>query len=130
MIRTLLVGLIFFTALSCSTRMLEPPERLIAKEKFVDILYELTIYNGVKNNTTPAFTSSDLQIMPYLYSKYDFDSVQFFESNLYYASSGDLYVAMFDTIRARIERTEKLLDSLGEVARAAARPPSQDQEVD
>jgi hypothetical protein len=109
--------------------MLEPPERLITKEKFVDILYELTIYNGVKNNTAPAFTSSDLQIMPYLYSKYDFDSVQFFESNLYYASSGDQYVAMFDTIRARIERTEKLLDSLREAARAASRP-TQDQKVD
>lgn len=129
MIRTLLIGLMFFTALSCSTRMLEPPEQLITKDKFVDILYELTVYNGVKNNTTPAFTSSDLQIMPYLYSKYDFDSVQFFESNLYYASSGDLYLAMLDTVRARIERTEILLDSLRAAARAASKP-SQDQEAD
>ncbi len=129
MIRTLLIGLMFFTALSCSTRMLEPPEQLISKDKFVDILYELTVYNGVKNNTTPAFTSSDLQIMPYLYSKYDFDSVQFFESNLYYASSGDLYLAMLDTVRARIERTEILLDSLRAAARAASKP-SQDQEAD
>lgn len=129
MIRTLLIGLMFFTALSCSTRMLEPPDQLISKDKFVDILYELTVYNGVKNNTTPAFTSSDLQIMPYLYSKYDFDSVQFFESNLYYASSGDLYLAMLDTVRARIERTEILLDSLRAAARAASKP-SQDQEAD
>ena len=125
MIRTLLIGLMFFTALSCSTRMLEPPEQLITKDKFVDILYELTVYNGVRNNTTPAFTSSDLQIMPYLYSKYDFDSVQFFESNLYYASSGDLYLAMLDTVRARMERTEILLDSLRAAARAASKP-SQD----
>lgn len=109
--------------------MLEPPDQLISKDKFVDILYELTVYNGVKNNTTPAFTSSDLQIMPYLYSKYDFDSVQFFESNLYYASSGDLYLAMLDTVRARIERTEILLDSLRAAARAASKP-SQDQEAD
>ena len=129
MIRTLLIGLMFFTALSCSTRMLEPPEQLITKDKFVDILYELTVYNGVRNNTTPAFTSSDLQIMPYLYSKYDFDSVQFFESNLYYASSGDLYLAMLDTVRARMERTEILLDSLRAAARAASKP-SQDQEAD
>jgi hypothetical protein len=105
--------------------MVEPPERLIAKEKFVNILYELAIYNGVKNNTTPAFTTSDLQIMPYLYSKYDFDSVQFFESNFYYASRGDLYVAMYDTVRARIERTEKLLDSLREVSVSAAREAQQ-----
>jgi hypothetical protein len=92
--------------------MIDPPERLIEKDKFVDILFDLSIYNGVKNNTTPAFTSSNLQIMPYLYSKYDFDSVQFFESNLYYASRGDIYLAMFDTVRARIERTEQLMDSL------------------
>ncbi len=97
---------------ACGTQMIDPPERLIEKDKFVDILFDLSIYNGVKNNTTPAFTSSNLQIMPYLYSKYDFDSVQFFESNLYYASRGDLYLAMFDTVRARIERTEQLMDSL------------------
>ncbi|MGA0987803.1 MAG: DUF4296 domain-containing protein [Flavobacteriaceae bacterium] len=125
MIRNLLFGLLFLSSLACSTRMVEPPERLIAKEKFVDILYELAIYNGVKNNTTPAFTTSDLQIMPYLYSKYDFDSVQFFESNFYYASRGDLYVAMYDTVRARIERTEKLLDSLREVSLSAARAAQQ-----
>ena len=47
--------------------MVEPPERLIEKEKFVDILYELAIYNGIKNKTTPAITTNDLQIMPYLY---------------------------------------------------------------
>ena len=125
MIRNLLLGLLFLSSLACSTRLVEPPERLIEKEKFVDILYELAIYNGVKNNTTPAFTTSDLQIMPYLYSKYDFDSVQFFESNFYYASRGDFYVAMFDTVRARIQRTEKLLDSLREVSVSAARAAQQ-----
>ena len=101
-----------FLTVACGTQMIDPPERLIEKDKFVDILFDLSIYNGVKNNTTPAFTSSNLQIMPYLYSKYDFDSVQFFESNLYYASQGDIYLAMFDTVRARIERTEQLMDSL------------------
>jgi hypothetical protein len=105
--------------------MVEPPERLIAKEKIVDILYELAIYNGVKNKIIQDFNSAEFQIMPYLYSKYDFDSVQFFESNFYYASQGDLYVAMFDTVRARIERTEKLLDSLREVSLSAARAAQQ-----
>ena len=125
MIRNLLLGLLFISSLACSTRMVEPPERLIEKEKFVDILYELAIYNGIKNKTTPAITTNDLQIMPYLYSKYDFDSVQFVESNFYYASRGDLYVAMYDTVRARIERTEKLLDSLREVSVSAARAAQQ-----
>ena len=107
-----LILLLLFVVAACGTQMIDPPERLIEKDKFVDILFDLAIYNGVKNNTTPSFTSSNLQIMPYLYSKYDFDSVQFFESNLYYASRGDLYLAMFDTVRARIERTEQLMDSL------------------
>jgi hypothetical protein len=112
MMRLLILAFVLLGVVSCSTRMVEPPENLIAKDKFVDILFELAIYNGVKNNTTPAFTTTELQIMPYLYSKYDFDSVQFSQSNLYYASRGDQYLAMFDTVRARIERTEQLLDSL------------------
>ncbi|MGA0031190.1 MAG: DUF4296 domain-containing protein, partial [Flavobacteriaceae bacterium] len=115
----------FLSSLACSTRMVEPPERLIEKEKFVDILYELAIYNGVKNKIIQDFNSAEFQIMPYLYSKYDFDSVQFFESNLYYASRGDLYVAMFDTVRVRIQRTEELLDSLREGSSEAPRSAQQ-----
>ena len=125
MIRNLLLGLLFLSSLACSTRMVEPPERLIEKEKFVDILYELAIYNGVKNKIIQDFNSAEFQIMPYLYSKYDFDSVQFFESNLYYASRGDLYVAMFDTVRVRIQRTEELLDSLREGSSEAPRSAQQ-----
>lgn len=125
MIRNLLFGLLFLSSLACSTRMVEPPERLIEKEKFVDILYELAIYNGVKNKIIQDFNSAEFQIMPYLYSKYDFDSVQFFESNLYYASRGDLYVAMFDTVRVRIQRTEELLDSLREGSSEAPRSAQQ-----
>ena len=101
-----------FLTVACGTQMIDPPERLIEKDKFVDILFDLTLYNGIRNHTTPVFSTQEMQIMPYLYSKYEFDSVQFFESNLYYASRGDLYLAMLDTVRARIERTEQLMDSL------------------
>ena len=107
-----LILLLLFVVAACGTQMIDPPERLIEKDKFVNILFDLTLYNGIRNHTTPVFSTQELRIMPYLYSKYDFDSVQFFESNLYYASRGDLYLAMFDTVRARIERTEQLMDSL------------------
>jgi hypothetical protein len=107
-----LILLLLFIFAACGTQMIDPPERLIEKDKFLDILFDLTLYNGIRNHTTPVFSTQELRIMPYLYSKYDFDSVQFFESNLYYASRGDLYLAMFDTVRARIERTEQLMDSL------------------
>lgn len=107
-----LILLLLFIVAACGTQMIDPPERLIEKEKFLDILFDLTLYNGIRNHTTPVFSTQELRIMPYLYSKYDFDSVQFFESNLYYASRGDLYLAMLDTVRARIERTEQLMDSL------------------
>ncbi len=107
-----LIFLLLFIVAACGTRMIDPPEHLIEKDKFVDILFDLTLYNGIRNHTTPVFSTQELRIMPYLYSKYDFDSLQFFESNLYYASRGDLYLAMFDTVRVRIERTEQLMDSL------------------
>ena len=42
-----LILLLLFVVAACGTQMIDPPERLIEKDKFVNILFDLTLYNGI-----------------------------------------------------------------------------------
>jgi hypothetical protein len=53
--------------------------------------------------------------MPYVLEKYQIDSVQLLNSNKYYSTLGTTYLALFDSIEARLEQKSDLIDSLRRV---------------
>ena len=98
--------------ISCATRMMEPPEYLIEESVFADILYDIALLKAVHSTSPATLENQGILIMPYVLEKYQIDSVQLLNSNKYYSTLGTTYLALFDSIEARLEQKSDLIDSL------------------
>ena len=105
---------------SCSTRMMEPPEDLIEESVFSDILYDVAVLKAVHSTSPATLESQGILIMPYIYEKYDVDSLQLINSNKYYSTLGDRYFKLFQSIETRLAEKSEVIDSLR--ASAASKP--------
>lgn len=105
---------------SCSTRMMEPPEDLIEETIFSDILYDIAILKAVHNTSPATLENQGILIMPYIYEKYEIDSLQLINSNKYYSTMGDRYFRLFESIETRLAEKSGVIDSLR--AEAASKP--------
>jgi hypothetical protein len=123
-------ALLFFVVLgilvSCKKELVEKPSHLIAKEKMVDIMYDLSLLEAVKVQNPALIDSFKLNSNQYIFKKYKIDSLQFAQNNIYYAADYKGYQKMFEQIKARLDKNKSQVDSLikiqkkNEVARAKA----------
>jgi hypothetical protein len=112
--------LILVLVISCSTRMMEPPEDLIEEGVFSDILYDIAVLKAVHSTSPATLENQGILIMPYIYDKYDVDSLQLINSNKYYSTLGDRYFKLFESIETRLAEKSEVIDSLR--AEAASKP--------
>ena len=99
-----LLAVLFF---ACSEKVIEQPENLLPKEKMIEIYYDLTVLGSVNTIDGAILKKNNVAIMPYIYKKYNTDSLQFVQSDLYYASIPSDYEAMYAVILQRLETQEK-----------------------
>ncbi|NJB71141.1 hypothetical protein GGR42_001603 [Saonia flava] len=99
--------LILILLVSCAEKLIEEPENLIAEDKMTDILYDLSLLVAVKNTSRAILEDNDIEIMEYLYVKHKIDSVQFVQSDLYYASTPAIYESIYRKVETRLEATKK-----------------------
>ncbi len=111
---------------SCAEKLVEKPDNLIPKEKMVEILNDMAILNAAKSTDIAILRNHNIEAMKYIYSKYEIDSVQFVESDFYYASLPKEYEAIYLGVEAkiekekvRIEEVEKVNDSLNKLKKEA-----------
>jgi hypothetical protein len=106
-----------FAMISCNNNSVEKPNNLIGKEKMVDILYDMSVLEAIKNQNINGGISAKVG-NDYIYKKYKIDSTQFVKSNKYYASNIDDYKKMFDEVKARLtketQKTEKAMQKSGQ----------------
>nr|WP_321415881.1 DUF4296 domain-containing protein [uncultured Allomuricauda sp.] len=105
--------LIFFILVSCAEKVVDEPENLIPKEKMTEILHDLAILNAAKFGASRKFTDSGIDVMEFLYTKYDIDSTQFAESDLYYASIPLEYQTIYKNVEARLGKQKDTLEAIG-----------------
>jgi hypothetical protein len=98
--------------LSCKEELVEKPDRLIEKDKMVDIMYDLAVLQGIKYQNPTSLVTYNINPSQYIYKKYKIDSLQFAKSNVYYASNYEVYKDIFDGIIKRIDDQKKVLDSV------------------
>ncbi|WP_127018716.1 DUF4296 domain-containing protein [Flagellimonas beolgyonensis] len=103
-----LMGILFLC--SCAEEVVEKPENLIPKDKMAAILLDLAILNAAKSAAKNKFEDSGLEIMPFLYQKYGVDSVQFVQSDLYYASNPLQYQEMYQDVQSKLDLAKKDLE--------------------
>jgi hypothetical protein len=97
---------------SCKEEVVNEPERLIEKDVMVDIMYDLSILEAIRNQNPASLDTFKINSRDYIFKKYKIDSVQFAKSNVYYASDYNEYKSMFEQINKRLQANTKSVDSL------------------
>lgn len=88
--------------LSCNNSV-EKPKNLIERDKMVDVLYDISILEAIKNQNINGGITTKMG-NEYIFKKYKIDSIQFVKSNKYYASDIDAYKKMFEEVKERITK--------------------------
>lgn len=99
-IKTLLLAFLL-VFVSCANTV-EKPEKLIDKDKMVDILFDIALLEAVKSQNINGGISSK-KANEFLFKKYQIDSLQWEENNKYYASDIEEYKKMYQEVKRRLE---------------------------
>ena len=104
----LLFIVIIVTTSSCKDEVIVKPKNLIERNKMVDIIYDLSILEAAKSQT------SGVQNYPratkFIKEKYKIDSITFAQSTQYYASDMKEYKKIYDEVKIRLNATNKKLN--------------------
>ena len=100
---------------SCGEKLIEKPNDLIAKKEMVDILFDLAIMNAVKSTDITIFRDKNIDPTKYVFTKYGIDSVQFVESDRYYASIPSEYNTIYESVESKLEKEQKRLEDAKKV---------------
>ena len=105
-----LIVLILLTA--CKQDIVKAPIHLIEKEEMINIMYDLSILEAIKNQNPTSLETYKINPNEYIYKKYKIDSVQFAQNNKYYAADYKTYKVIYDEIKARLDKNKKTTEVL------------------
>jgi hypothetical protein len=110
--------LLVFSLTACQdVETAEKPENLIEKEKMVDVLFDLTKLEATKNYSTREFKKREVEAKELIFEKYKIDSLQLAQSMAYYAEDFKVNEAIYDEVKARLEKEKDHFDSIIEAQR-------------
>ncbi len=96
--------------LGCNEKTIQKPENLITKDQMAEILYDLAVINAAKKANPWRLSDRNIELMPFIYQKHDIDSVQFVQSDIYYASVPEEYQEIYQVVEARLEREKAIYE--------------------
>lgn len=100
------IVILFF---SCQAAV-EKPNNLISEDKMINILYDIALLEGIKSDYS--LNQQSLDPEKFIYKKYKIDSLQFVQSNAYYASDVQNYKEMYQKLTVKIDLKKTAVDSL------------------
>lgn len=129
--QAILLLCILMTIVSCGkVEKPKKPENLIPKDKMVDILFDVFVFNAAKGTDKRILEENNVTPAVYIYDKYQIDSLQFVKSNEYYAYDIKTYDEIIGKVQAKLkakkakfqkqidaeeERRKKRLDSIKKI---------------
>jgi len=104
----ILILSLFFIACTSNT-IIKKPKNLIPKDQMVDLLTDIFIADGGDNikNTN---LQRNVNYFPFVFEKYQIDTIRFRESNYYYTSRIDDYDEILGKVEKRLEALKKSYD--------------------
>jgi len=117
--------LVLFLVSACAEKVIEEPENLIPKDKMSDILHDLAVLNATKASAENSFKESGIDIMEFLYKKYDIDSTQFSQSDLYYASIPLEYQSLYETVKRKLDNQAQIMEDSAKARNDSVRKASE-----
>ncbi|MEZ4858448.1 MAG: DUF4296 domain-containing protein [Flavobacteriaceae bacterium] len=104
---------IFFVMVACQeVERPEKPKNLIAKEKMIEILKEAYLGNSARSINNRVMRDDVVELDSLIYRKFGIDSLQFAQSNAYYASQMNEYIAILKEVEERMVVQKRELDTL------------------
>jgi hypothetical protein len=79
-----------------------------------DILFDLYIVNASKGVNRKLLESNNFAPEAYVLNKYNIDSTQFANSNAYYAFNIDVYKAIVEQVKSRLEKEKGKYEEIKE----------------
>ena len=112
----LLIFTIVFSACQ-NVEKTERPDNLIAEDKMVEILTEISIMTSARNFNKRKFEATGIEPEEYIYEKFGIDSLQFEQSNAFYAENYTQYENIYLQVKENLQGMKVKLDSIREVER-------------
>jgi hypothetical protein len=109
--KLLLLFTLLLLAISCQKAIIEKPAKLIAEDKMINILFDISVLEAIKQVNPTALTDRKITTSIYIYKKYQIDSLQFAQNDKYYASDVKNYAKMYDEVAKRIDDYKIQLDT-------------------
>lgn len=87
----------------------EKPEGLIEKAEMIDMLFDMHLAIGT-SNIQNTHLEKNRNYMSLVYEKYNIDSTQFAEANLYYTAHIQEYEEIFEEVERRIGNLKEVME--------------------
>ena len=110
--KILLFLVVLSMLLSCKKELVKTPNRLIEKDKMVNVMYDLAILEAIKIQNPSSLDSFKINSNDYIFKKYKIDSLQFAQNNIYYAADYKEYKKMFEKIKSRLDKNKISVEKL------------------
>ena len=88
------------------------PEHLISKSKMIDILTDAYLSNAARSINSKDIRDKGLQLDSIIFKKYQIDSLQFVQSNVYYSTDLTIYDEIFKKVEEKLIAAKDMADSL------------------
>lgn len=112
------IFVLFALLLSCQeVERMEKPKDLIASDKMVDVLVEVSLLQAARNYNKNMLEEKGVDPQNYIWEKYDIDSLQFAQSSQYYAENYRQYEQIYDLAKEQLEGYRMHYDSLEQIKR-------------
>ena len=95
--------LLFAILISCQKPAVSKPDNLIDEEVMVDIMYDVSVLEAMKSQKAFVLEANKINPNTYIYKKYKIDSLQFANSDKFYASDIKKYKEIFEKVNKRME---------------------------
>lgn len=104
-----LIGVVLF---SCNKEIRpDKPKNLISEAQFSDILFDMFVINSAKGVNKKALEENGIFPEDYIFNKYDIDSVQFANSNRYYAFDQEKYQKILERVQNKVQSEKKIFEA-------------------
>ena len=97
------IFLLFAILISCQKPAVSKPDNLIDEEVMVDIMYDVSVLEAMKSQKAFVLEANKINPNTYIYKKYKIDSLQFANSDKFYASDIKKYKEIFEKVNNRME---------------------------
>jgi len=114
MLRTFTYICMFIFLASCTSRTIyKKPDDIIPKNQMIDLWVDIYIANGTEKVNNKKLEKR-INYFPFIFQKYNIDSVRFMKSNIYYTSKIEEYEEMFQKVEKKLLDIKAVLDPLSE----------------